>query len=476
MPITEKMYPQTLNVHMIAGDAPDVSEMGKSDMLNNVTYMARYYLPMTDIISRPNPYNAGTNIEALAWRETFIDGMRGAYNDALQDYYGVPTAFFTSRIFYNKDMFKTATGSDVPPKTFGELMAVCQKLRDHARRNGTAEQFVPIAGSKYSVGTFIDRYGYAFTASYEPEMDVDLDGIVTDQEAYVGIVKGKVSFQDARVKAYYQCLYELSANFAAGFYSMERQDAAFAFVQGRSAMIASGAWDAASLFEQADFKVGIFDFPLPGPGEKYSEFIAGRGNEAGASAGGTFGVYKFSRNVDQAVDFLQFLTSRVENQKMMQAAQWIPAVLGTQPSPEMLAFAADPTGFSSRVNMYYGSGSQGTWDGKIQTYLEGQQSFETLAKDVHAAIMEPTSGGDAAWYLEWDNSVIQMRSQERVMAMQHVRELIQRAPDAELKNRQLLLQQVRVNDCEGLRYRFQQLRGKPLVDPMQMQSKPTGSK
>ena len=69
-PVTEKVYAQWLNTHLIAGDAPDISEQGMSSMLNNnPTYTARYYLPLTNIVNKPNIYNKGTALANVPWRE-----------------------------------------------------------------------------------------------------------------------------------------------------------------------------------------------------------------------------------------------------------------------------------------------------------------------------------------------------------------------------------------------------------------------
>ena len=130
----------------------------------------------------------------------------------------------------------------------------------------------------------------------------------------------------------------------------------------------------------------------------------------------------FSRNIEQSLDFLQFLSSQKYNEQMMQEAEWIPAVIGTSPSKRMLPFAADPTGYSANMNLFYGSQVQGKYEGKMQTFLEGQQPYEALAKEITDALMSPKAGGDAAWYLEWDNAMVQLRGQERIMAVQTIRE------------------------------------------------------
>ena len=54
-PVTEKVYAQWLNVNLISGQAPDICLMGMSAMVNNEQYLARYFVPLTQIISSAQP-------------------------------------------------------------------------------------------------------------------------------------------------------------------------------------------------------------------------------------------------------------------------------------------------------------------------------------------------------------------------------------------------------------------------------------
>ena len=355
MPVTERVYGQWLNTCLISGQAPDICLLGMSNLVDNEQYVSRYFVPLTQIISKPNPYNQGTELANVPWRETFFDGMRGTYNTKLQDYFSVPTSMYNVRLFYNKRMFREATGSDQPPQTFGQLMDICAKIRILALKK--QELIIPIAGSSYSVGMFQDKYQTAFLAGLEKDLDLNLDGWVSQQEVYIGFCNGKLSMDMPQVKALHGLMRRLCQEFGKGFSGKDRQTAAFEFVQQRAAMICTGSWDARSIFEpakEAGFDVGIFDFPLPAKGEEFGDYVVGKATEASAGSAGAFGLYRYGRNFDQALDFLHFLTSKRINQMHMAKADWIPVVLGTQPTGRIAAFASDPIGFSARFDLAYG--------------------------------------------------------------------------------------------------------------------------
>ncbi len=459
MPVTEKVYAPWLNTSLISGQAPDLVLMGMSGLTNNEQYLARYFVPLTQEVNKPNPYNKGTELAAVPWRETFFDGMRSLYNVRLQDYFMVPTATFNMRIFYNKNMLKTATGSDAAPKTFGQLLEACRKLDQYGKSQG--RQILPIAGSQYSVGMFTSKYLVAFTAGMEKALDFDMDGVVSPQELYVGYVGGTYRMDKPNVKAYYRAMRELCKQFGAGFSGKDRATAAFEFVQQRAGMIATGSWDAQSLFkqaEQAGFDVGLFDFPMPAPGEPYSEYVVGKPTEATSGSGGGYGLYKFSRHHDQALDFLQFLTSQRINQLQMQKTNWIPVVLGTEPTGRMAVFAPDPTGFTTAAIPVYGGDLDNKYQGELQSFLQGSEAYDVMVKEMDKALRDPRNGGDAAWLLEYKDAVKQSRNQERSLASQVVRGMMLGANDWSEKHRQILSQQVGTNNGLTMRHRFEEVR------------------
>ena len=459
MPVTEKVYAPWLNTSLISGQAPDLMLMGFSGLTSNEQYLARYFVPLTQEINKPNPYNRGTDLTDVPWRETFFDGMRGMYNVRLQDYFMVPTATFNMRIFYNKNMFKAATGSDAAPSSFGQLLDICRKLDQYGKSQH--RQILPIAGSQYSVGFFTSKYAVAFTAGMEKSLDSDLDGVVSPQELYVGYLSGDYRMDKPNVRAYYQAMRELCEQFGPGFSGKDRATAAFEFVQQRAGMIATGSWDAQSIFKQAEragFEVGLCDFPMPTPAEKYGEFVVGKPTEATSGSGGGYGLYKFSRHHTQALDFLQFLTSKRINQLHMQKTNWIPVVLGTAPTGRMEVFAPDPNGFTTSVLPVYGGDIDNKYQGELQSFLQGSEPYDVMVQEMDKTMRDPRNGGDAAWLLEYKDAVKQSRNQERSLAAQVVRGLLLGADDWSEKHRQILLQQVRTNNGLTMHYRFEQVR------------------
>ena len=118
--VTERVYAQILNVHVVSGTAPDLCEQGMSSMVRG-SGVAQHFSSLAEVSGEPNRYNAPERLpagldprlaELLAtepWRDTLIDGMQGGWNPQLQDFYSVPTSFFGSvKIYYNTELFREA--------------------------------------------------------------------------------------------------------------------------------------------------------------------------------------------------------------------------------------------------------------------------------------------------------------------------------------------------------------------------------
>ncbi len=461
LPVSERVYGPTLNTHLLAGTAPDIAEIGMSQLASQDETMARFYIPLGDEIDAPNPYNRGTDLENVAWRNTFIDGMRGGFREKLQDFFVAPTSIHSVRMFYNSDLLERATGSPDAPASFGKLMETCDRLRNLGAREGRT--IVPIAGSSYSFGIFQSMYLVPFTSSYESKLDLDLDGGIGGRETYIGLLNGAWSMDDPSLRCYFDQQRQLAAQFSPGFLAMGREQAAFLFVQGRAGFIVTGSWDATSLIRQARrFKIGICDLPMPAPDEPGGQYVSGRINEAATSAGGGFGVYKLSRHRERAVDFLKFLTSVKYNGMLNTVAGWPPATIGAVIEPHLRAFMPSPVGFSARLNMRYGAHITARVDGELKAFVLGEIEYDELARNVHTAFMDPRYGADHAWSMDADAAQRHARDLERVLAVQHVRGVMRGEPDASAKYDRALSAQIRLNNGRNIRHQFRQVRGKTL--------------
>ena len=80
------------------------SDAGRSGQWE--TLGQQYLVPLTAHIGQPNPYNDGTVLEGVPWRDTYVDGMEGGYFFHVMEFFSIPTTLDNIRIFYNKDLFR----------------------------------------------------------------------------------------------------------------------------------------------------------------------------------------------------------------------------------------------------------------------------------------------------------------------------------------------------------------------------------
>jgi raffinose/stachyose/melibiose transport system substrate-binding protein len=479
VPVTEKVYAQWLNVNLIADNAPDIAEMGKARLAQGEN-VAKYFLPLGREVLAPNPYNAPEllielkqrnpdlikRLTTAPWRETLVDGMQGGYYGDLQDYYSVPSSVFTQRMFYNKELFRQALGSDRPPASFGELLDICDRLRAWAAEQGR-DRFDPIAGTRYHRELFVNAYRVPFTAGYRDALDLDLSGDLSALECWAGFQAGKIGMGDPALRAYFEAIRDLCGAFNRGFAAMDRDQAIAAFSQGRSAMMASG-WDAGSIFHVAKFEVGVCPFPLPAEGSRYGEYANPGSNEASTNGSSGYGVTKSCKHPEIALDFLRFLTSHTWNQRMNQASGWLPITIGAVPVENMSAFAPNPYGLMGRVAFDGGYDLQTIINGKFDQFLGREQevpTYDVFADFVSGAMKDPATGIDRIWFKNWEGQRDNARALERTLAVQQARLLMGTATEeTPARVRGTLLDQMLPNYGANLRLLYQRQNGRPLPE------------
>ncbi len=390
--IPERAYEQWTRTQLIGRTAPDLIELRWWQDL-----VVRYFVPLTEYVEQPNPWNAYFDEpEAYAerpWRETYIDNMMGGWNNDLRDFYGMPMSLFTVRIYANKTLMEQAAGVDEPPKTLGQFMAICRQIEDYAESRG--EELIPIAGSKYTENVFRGRYWGMATWGMLDERDENYDGWYDDSERVDDYYTGQLDFAaEPHMRAGYRCLYDISRHFNQGFMASQRDQSVLLFAQGKAAMIATGTWDAGSLWRQiaGDFEIMVFDFPIPAPDERYGEYIRYRLTEAGARAGFSMGLTRFSENKELAIDFMRFLTSRRYNEKLNRAFRWFPAIRGAEPDPILKAFRPEARGIYNVYNPYLKGDTELRWDQQYQSYISAKDPTE----DDHAQFLADLAAGGEA--------------------------------------------------------------------------------
>jgi len=460
--LPDKYYAQLINTQLISETAPDICEMGTgSDLMAKDENTVRYFVPLSNHIVSPNPYNKGTDLQNVAWKDTLLDGMRGGFREGLAEYYGVPTTLVSMRLYYNKQLLKAATGSDAPPKSFGEWMHMCEQVREYAATHD--DRILPVI-SCYDIASMQNYYDPVFTSGFAPEVDLDLDGNMSALETYIAYLQGKVSLTTPAVKAIYETCRKIGDQMQQGFSAIDRQQGQFRFCNGQAAFMWSGSWDASGTAAQTKanhIDIGIFRLPLPAPGEPNGQYVNGQPGEL-VLGQGNYGIYKGSQHQALAMDFLMFLSSQKENEKFNQIAEWPPMTLGAKPSALMEPFTVDRRGYNAKLQFNFGTRVNHDAAGKVINYYQGDATFDDFVNNYDSVIRDPWRGGDWAWWKEYDDRARDVRSKERVLAQQQTLELLD--PDTSESDRysRSLLQQVIRNDALDYPYLFQKYRGEPM--------------
>lgn len=406
--IPESGYGSWVTANMIAGTAPDLVEIGNALPYNVwLGYLNRYFYPLTSMANEVNPFNKGTDLEKVPFRQTFIDDMRIGYQEELQEYMRVPLSRFTVRVFYNKTLLKKLTGLDTPPSDFRSFLAVCEKIKQQKDADG--EYYNPIASSAYHASFWDQGLCQPLSYGFLKDSDYNRDGAVGNDETFAAIKSGRVDMHHPSISAQFNSMIELKNYFQTGFTGLARDEAVFLFAQKKSVFICSGTWEIGILLDQAKdlFEVGVCPFPEPSPDDpKYGKLIVGPTWDP-AFVGFGLGVTHFSKDPELAKDFLYYLASKKGNAKLNNIINWIPSVKGV-PMPEMM------TGFTPLTEGMYGT---------FNPYLGGvsntkfSQESAALQTDPHATYdefvkkVEPIYKGKglADWNelsLDWRRTII----------------------------------------------------------------------
>lgn len=331
-----------------AGDTtPDIMQLGKG---TGDLELGRYYLALSPWIESPNPYNQGTPLAGISWRDTFVDGLGGGsgYSAALGDSYGIPSQVNTLRLFYNRELLRLITGSDTPPATFEELLALGRLA--HKRRPG----IVPLALSGPYAGFVFDALSLGFTHQFAQPLTPSRNLRPEPIELGRAALAGRWSLATPAIRAALESWADLAAICAPNYLNQEREDAQFYFVTGRSLFLVAGSWDNAGVRQEAEFDVGVAPFPYPETNDKRrGTFTAGAPSEANAGFGAEFGVSRSSRHPDLAVDFLRYLTSYTASARLTEVSHRLPAIVNVPVSADLAPFLPREEGVSGGFSIAF---------------------------------------------------------------------------------------------------------------------------
>ncbi|MFI5357789.1 MAG: ABC transporter substrate-binding protein [Opitutales bacterium] len=300
----------------------------------------RYFQTIDDEVTKPNPYNRGTPLEGVPWRDTNVDGMTNpdSFVRALNHYYGITITSHIPRLVYNVALLKTITGQDRPPATYREFRDLCAQVEAWARTHH--RNLVPVATSQDSYPSLMFSIMANATTRLAEQLDYQHRLKVTDIEAGWDYLRGEWSVDSPAFVAGLKQLREFGEVSTPGFQQRNRDSALTDFVNGRALMAVVPSWDASSLLVMCPFKLGAFRYPYPREDDPaYGAFTQGPFSEGQVLTGMGFYVNRRTKHRAEVIDFLHFLTSQEGSQMFTDISNWQPATIGVKPS----AFASEFT-------------------------------------------------------------------------------------------------------------------------------------
>jgi ABC-type glycerol-3-phosphate transport system substrate-binding protein len=298
----------------------------------NEELISRYYLTLTPHLSRPNPYNAGTGLAGVPWRDTFVDGLTAMRNltPTSGETHGVSLQVNTQRLYYNRQLLRALTGSDEPPADFAGLLEFGRRVAAYNARTGT--RLVPIAGcgpyAQFLFDLLLASQTQQLTLTASPNrnlrvLPVELAGM---------ILQGEVDFDTPALRRSLELQHDMAALLTPGYQQLQREDALFTYLQQNSVMLYAGSWDYAVLRHDGRFETGIMPMLFPATTEPvYGALTLGPVSEAAGNPEAMLGVLRSSRHPEVALDFLHYLSSQPVAARFSQISHRISSIVGTPP-------------------------------------------------------------------------------------------------------------------------------------------------
>lgn len=345
--VPSAVYKQWLRSNLAGGTGADLIEWGP--WLEGVRDVpARHFVPVTEELKKPNPYNRGTPLEGVRWDQTFIDGLTGQRVDSPDpgQVYGITLTEVSLRFFCNQELLRDITGTEAVPQTFADLRRVFALLPAYSQRVG--RPIMGLAGARDNTHWLLDFLLGGTTMRLNFSMDEYGYLALYNRQLLAGYLHGRWTFSRPEVQAGFELLREVASHMKPGFMQVTRDEATREFLGGDALFIFAGTWDATSLRRLAPFTVTALRFPQPTLDDPVvGRYLMGRTNDGGGITAMAMHLSKHSRHPVEALDFLHFLTSVEGMQLFTDHSGWLPSVREVKIPAEIESFKGRQDGFAS---------------------------------------------------------------------------------------------------------------------------------
>ncbi|MEZ5415607.1 MAG: ABC transporter substrate-binding protein [Opitutaceae bacterium] len=394
------VYKQWLRTQLIGGSSADIIEFGS--FIGGVNDIPpRFFDPISKYVEEPNPYNVGTPLEGMKWRDTFRDGLNSAdtYIENLSNYYSVTLCMVTLRLFYNPALLEEITGSAEPPRSYSELLAIGDKLPDFNARTGRGVSL--LAGSQFNGMVLM----YPLLSRNALNVTLDMDRFYLQgsdaRDSALEFLRGNWDYRRAELHQGLELIRDTAQYMRPGFRQLDRDAAVQEFLRERAVMIITGTWDATSLRRLAPFEVGVAITPYPTKADGELGRYAWSPISEGAGGGAMpFFLNKASKHKEEAIDFLRFITSYEGNDIFARYSGWLPVITGVPVPDYAQVYLPEFDGYVMRTDFMRGFGSEtrDVWEqnlhhlisphGGVEPFLQAlEPSFPAaIERDVRAEV------------------------------------------------------------------------------------------
>ena len=294
--------------------------------------------------------------KALAVNE-FAPGNSYGINPGI---YGAPIDIMTIQMVYNKSLFKQlGLNPNQPPKTFAEFIALGQKIKD-AGLQGMVSGW----GEVWMIDCFANNYAFN----------------IMGKEKVLATIRGEVPYTDPdwiKVLDMFKQMKE-SGILASGLVTMINKSAEQLFANEKAVFAFNGSW-CVNVYKGMNPNLEYGAMLPPAIGQGFPMAIWG-------GAGSSFMVNARSKNKEEAVKFLAWLTDQDQQAYLAKMTNNLPANKNSLSKiPEVLAQFSRGMEYATHPNIWGVSEFSlviEAWDRGIQSIIIGEKTPEQVAADV----------------------------------------------------------------------------------------------
>jgi ABC-type glycerol-3-phosphate transport system substrate-binding protein len=350
-------YSQKVRAAAQGSNLPDVFGIlgEKRDMASFIK--AGFILKLTPYMNEDNgKWKNSLFAKALAVNE-FDEGNSYGVEPGI---YGVPIDIMTIQMVYNKSLFRQlGLNPNRPPKDFAELLEIGKKI-SAAKLQGLVSGW----GEVWMIDCFANNYAFN----------------IMGKDKVIDTIKGKVPYTDPdwiKVLSLFKDMQD-SGLLASGLVTMVNKTAEQLFANERAVFSFNGSW-CVNVYKEMNPKLEYGVFLPPKASDKYPMAIWG-------GAGSSFMVSSRSKNKEEAVKFLRWLTERDQQVYLAEATNNLPANKDSlNKIPDVLAGFARAMDSATHPRVWGVSESSPVieaFDKGIQSIIIGEKTPEQVAKEV----------------------------------------------------------------------------------------------